>query len=86
MTGNLCEVCDTPLYSDPGPHELGIYLHAKRYASGDGSWSYETGLPEWALPLEGMEGPEKVTKETDPVVVAEKVVGGLEKEDASQSP
>ena len=83
MTGKLCEVCDTPLYSDPGPHELGIYLHAKKYASGDGSWSYETGLPEWALPLEGMEGPTEVTKETDPMVVAEKVVGDLEKEDTT---
>ncbi len=75
MTGKLCEVCETPLYSDPGPHELGIYLHAKKYASGDDSWSYETGLPEWALPPDGMDGPEEVTRETDPVVVAEKVVG-----------
>ncbi|KAI4240472.1 MAG: hypothetical protein L6R42_011511, partial [Xanthoria sp. 1 TBL-2021] len=29
MTGELCAVCDTPLYSDPGPQELGIYLHAR---------------------------------------------------------
>ena len=57
MTGQLCEVCQTPLYSDPGPQELGIYLHAKRYASGDGTWAYETELPEWALsPGEGEEG------------------------------
>ena len=32
MTGHVCDVCQTPLYSDPGLHELGIYLHARRYA------------------------------------------------------
>ncbi|KAA8912902.1 DRAP deaminase [Sphaerosporella brunnea] len=49
MTGELCKICDTPLYSDPGPHELGIYLHAKRYECADGAWAYETSLPDWAL-------------------------------------
>ena len=80
MTGDKCEWCDTPLYSDPGPHELGIYLHAKRYASGDGSWAYETELPEWALLPEGSEGPREVTSETDPVIVAEKVMEDQEVE------
>lgn len=69
MTGESCEVCDTPLYSDPGAHELGIYLHAKRYADMKGTWSYETGLPAWALPPEGMEGPREATKETDPLAL-----------------
>ena len=73
MTGELCDVCATPLYSDPGPHELGIYLHAKRYACAEGRWEYETGLPEWALPPVGMEGPTEATRETDPLVLAEKV-------------
>ncbi|KAI9768242.1 MAG: hypothetical protein M1840_005072 [Geoglossum simile] len=50
MTGELCSICDTPLYSDPGVHELGIYLHAKRYACEEGRWDYETPLPDWALP------------------------------------
>ena len=50
MTGELCEICDTPLYSDPGPHELGIYLHAKKYACEEGSWQYESNYPDWALP------------------------------------
>jgi tRNA pseudouridine32 synthase len=50
MTGELCSICDTPLYSDPGVHELGIYLHAKRYACEEGRWDYETALPDWALP------------------------------------
>ena len=69
MTGQLCDVCETPLYSDPGIHELGIYLHAKRYACEEGRWSYETSLPEWALPPAGMEGPPEVTTETDPILL-----------------
>ena len=63
MNGLLCEVCETPLYSDPGAHEvrlltwlsevtdilqLGIYLHAKRYECEDPVWAYETKLPDWA--------------------------------------
>ncbi|KAI9845519.1 MAG: hypothetical protein M1837_004858 [Sclerophora amabilis] len=68
MTGELCEICATPLYSDPGAHELGIYLHAKRYACEDGKWAYETELPEWALPPPGMEGPTETTVETEPLV------------------
>jgi tRNA pseudouridine synthase 9 len=66
MTGGLCEVCDTPLYSDPGVHELGIYLHAKRYACDQGRWAYETPLPDWALPPLGTAGPAEVTTETEP--------------------
>lgn len=53
MTGEICKVCATPLYSDPGPHELGIYLHARKYACADGKWAYESPLPEWALPPGG---------------------------------
>lgn len=66
MTGEKCETCGTDLYSDPGPHELGIYLHAKKYESMEGDWSYETPLPEWALPPAGYDGPVETTKETDP--------------------
>lgn len=69
MTGEQCAVCRTELYSDPGEHELGIYLHALRYADIEGKWSYETGLPEWALPPEGMEGPREATRESDPLVI-----------------
>jgi tRNA pseudouridine synthase 9 len=69
MTGEVCNVCQTPLYSDPGAHELGIYLHAKRYACEDGKWDYETPLPEWALPPPGMEGPMEATTETDPLAI-----------------
>ena len=67
MTGHVCEICDTPLYSDPGAHELGIYLHARRYACEEGRWEYETPLPEWALPPPGTAGPTEVTEETDPL-------------------
>lgn len=67
MTGLSCTVCQTPLYSDPGVHELGIYLHAKRYADAEGKWDYESVLPAWALPPEGMTGPREATKETDPI-------------------
>lgn len=69
MTGALCEICDTPLYSDPGLHELGIYLHARKYASADGEWSYETGLPVWAEAPVGWEGKWEMTDESDPLVV-----------------
>lgn len=67
MTGKTCDLCDTPLYSDPGVHELGIYLHAKRYACEEGTWSYETPLPEWALPAPGRVGPMETTEDTDPM-------------------
>jgi tRNA pseudouridine synthase 9 len=65
LTGEHCEECDAPLYSDPGAHELIIYLHARRYACIEGEWSYETGLPAWALPPKGMDGPTEVTPETE---------------------
>ena len=79
MTGKLCDICDAPLYSDPGIHELGIYLHAKRYACQNGGWEYETPLPDWALPPPGMTGPMEVTKESDPLAI----VGSLEAMDLS---
>jgi tRNA pseudouridine synthase 9 len=69
QTGETCDVCDTPLYSDPGTHELGIYLHARRYRCEDGKWDYQTGLPEWALPPPGYEGPTESTQESDPLTV-----------------
>lgn len=51
MTGHLCPVCQTPLYSDPGPQELGIYLHALAYSDlVEGGWTYRTPFPDWALP------------------------------------
>jgi tRNA pseudouridine synthase 9 len=69
LTGKNCELCGTELYSDPSPHELGIYLHARKYAAGDGRWSYETELPEWALPPSGYAGPVDLGDESDPLAV-----------------
>lgn len=69
MTGETCDVCGVPLYSDPGSHEMCIYLHAKKYADQSGKWSYETPLPDWALPPAGMQGPTDVTAESDPLSV-----------------
>lgn len=60
MSGLFCDVCQTPLYTDPGEHELGIFLHALRYADAGGSWSYASTLPAWALPPVGVEGPTEV--------------------------
>ncbi|KAF2396852.1 DRAP deaminase [Trichodelitschia bisporula] len=69
MTGEKCDVCGTELYSDPAPHELGIYLHARKYADEAGRWAYETELPAWALPPPGVAGPTEPTPETDPLAV-----------------
>ena len=76
MTGELCGDCGTPLYSDPGIHELGIYLHAMRYADSGGKWSYETELPVWAMPPVGAVGPVEITSETEPVVVGDEFEAG----------
>jgi tRNA pseudouridine32 synthase len=84
MTGEACDVCGTPLYSDPGAHELGIYLHAKKYACEEGKWAYESPLPDWALPPKGVDGPTEATAETDPLAVdLEKL--GLEDNDKVES-
>lgn len=60
MSGELCDVCATPLYTDPGVQELGIYLHSLRYEDAGGAWSYTSPLPAWALPPEGHAGPTEV--------------------------
>jgi tRNA pseudouridine synthase 9 len=85
MTGETCDVCDTPLYSDPGVHELGIYLHARRYHCGEGKWDYETGLPDWALPPPSMEGPTEATADSDPLAVDLKKLD-LEDDEAKDEP
>jgi tRNA pseudouridine32 synthase len=72
MSGELCDVCDTPLYTDPGAQELGIYLHSLRYEDNGGSWSYVSPLPAWALPPEGESGPTEVGGLEELVAVADK--------------
>jgi tRNA pseudouridine synthase 9 len=54
---------------------LGIYLHARRYRCEEGKWDYETGLPDWALPPPGYEGPTESTEESDPLAVDLKKLG-----------
>jgi len=60
MTGELCEICDTPMYSDPGDAELSLWLHSLRYEDAGGAWAYKSPLPKWALPPTGMSGPTDV--------------------------
>ena len=84
MTGEKCKVCDTDLYSDPGVHELGIYLHARRYRCEEGKWDYETGLPDWALPPPGYEGPTESTEECDTFAVDLNKLG-LDDEDSKEA-
>ena len=60
MSGELCDVCQTPLYTDPGEQELSLWLHSLRYEDSGGLWSYIAPLPSWALPPAGMNGPREV--------------------------
>ncbi|KAI5927384.1 RluA family pseudouridine synthase [Camillea tinctor] len=60
MSGELCETCATPLYTDPGAQELSLWLHSLRYEHARGTWSYVSPLPDWALPPSGMVGPTEV--------------------------
>lgn len=60
MSGQVCDVCQTPLYTDPGDQELSLWLHSLRYEDAGGEWSYVSPLPSWALPPEGMSGPTQV--------------------------
>ncbi|KAK3332419.1 pseudouridine synthase [Cercophora scortea] len=60
MSGKLCELCDTPLYTDPSDQELSLWLHSLRYEDAEGAWSYVSPLPAWALPPKGMNGPTQV--------------------------
>ena len=60
MSGELCEVCQTPLYTDPGEQELTLWLHSLRYEDAGGSWNYASPLPAWALPPDGQDGPTQV--------------------------
>ena len=76
LSGKTCEVCGTELYSDPGVHELGIFLHAVAYADHEGDWTYRSKMPSWALPPDGFEGPQEVP-EWDSVPETEEVIYGF---------
>lgn len=56
LSGETCNICGTELYTDPGAHELGIFLHAMAYADYEGHWKYQSRMPLWALPPDGYDG------------------------------
>lgn len=51
LSGEKCSICETELYTDPGPNDLDLWLHALRYRAPIHQWDYETALPEWATEL-----------------------------------
>ncbi|KAK4466466.1 pseudouridine synthase [Cladorrhinum samala] len=70
MSGELCNVCNTPLYTDPGDQELSLWLHSLRYEDANGSWKYVSPMPAWSLPPDGRSGPTQVGGMDDLVVAA----------------
>ncbi len=60
MSGEVCDTCNTPLYTDPGDQELSLWLHSLRYEDAEGAWSYVSPLPAWAMPPDGAVGPTQV--------------------------
>jgi tRNA pseudouridine synthase 9 len=71
MSGEVCALCSTPLYTDPGEQELSLWLHSLRYEDAEGAWSYTSPLPAWALPPEGSSGPTEVGGTEELVIAAE---------------
>lgn len=49
LSGEKCSLCSSDLYTDPGPNDLELWLHAYKYESSTGAWSYQTEYPDWAL-------------------------------------
>ncbi|KAG2734651.1 hypothetical protein G9P44_002657 [Scheffersomyces stipitis] len=49
ITDEIDEISGMPVYSDPGPNDLDLWLHAYKYEAADKSWSYKTEYPEWAI-------------------------------------
>ncbi|KZZ95635.1 DRAP deaminase [Ascosphaera apis ARSEF 7405] len=80
MSGLKCETCGTELYTDPGVHELGIFLHAVAYADKSGLWKYRSKMPHWAMPPPGFEGPTKVPEwveaDNEEIVIGQGKVDG----------
>lgn len=49
LSGEKCDICEVELYTDPGPNDLELWLHAYKYEAADKSWSYKTDYPYWAI-------------------------------------
>lgn len=49
LSEERCAECDVALYTDPGPNDLDLWLHAFKYEDADKKWCYQTEYPEWAL-------------------------------------
>ncbi|RAH67662.1 pseudouridine synthase family protein [Aspergillus aculeatinus CBS 121060] len=77
LSGERCPVCDTELYTDPSPEELGIFLHAAAYAdkSGPDGWKYTSQMPSWGLPPVGVDGPRAMPDWVDVPEDEEIVIG-----------
>ncbi|KAL4993940.1 hypothetical protein BDV10DRAFT_197933 [Aspergillus recurvatus] len=75
LSGEKCDVCGTELYTDPGVHELGIFLHAVAYSDADGEWSYRSKMPSWARPPKGVKGPTEVPEWVEEEEGREVVIG-----------
>lgn len=44
---NICDLCGYEELKDSDPEKLVMYLHAIKYSSNDGEWSYESSEPDW---------------------------------------
>lgn len=75
LSGETCDVCGTDLYTDPGTHELGIYLHAVAYSDHEGEWKYQSKMPTWASPPKGLDGPVETPDWVHPAEGEEVVIG-----------
>lgn len=75
LSGETCDVCGTELYTDPGPHELGIFLHAVAYSDHEGHWKYQSKMPTWGLPPSGLDGPREAPDWVDPADGEEVTIG-----------
>ena len=75
LSGKTCDVCGTELYTDPGVHELGIFLHAVAYSDAGGEWQYRSKMPSWALPPAESDGPREVPAWKEVEADKETIVG-----------
>lgn len=49
LSKECCPECEMPFYTDPGPNDLDLWLHAYKYEASDKLWSYTADYPDWAI-------------------------------------